>query len=291
MTVEPVIRALASLDEYRACVGLQEDVWGTGFSERVPTAILKVGQEIGGVSAGAFDERGGLLGFVFGLTGLGVDGAPVHWSDMLAVRKTARGRGLGLRLKAYQREAVLARGVRRMLWTFDPLRAANGRLNLTRLGAVVGEYRPDMYGETESELHRGIGTDRFLARWDLESPRVRARLAGALAGAAPEHVRTPSSLALPASAGPLPSPGTPRLDLDDAEVGVAVPSDIGAVMDRDPGLARAWREATRAVFVRYLEEGYEVRELVPDGPVSIYVMARVPVGAAEAREPIKEVRE
>ena len=67
------LRALESVDDYRACVALQEEVWGDGFSERVPMAILKVGQQLGGVSAGAFDERGRLDGFVFGLTGLDAD--------------------------------------------------------------------------------------------------------------------------------------------------------------------------------------------------------------------------
>src|SRR5690606_25947343 len=84
--VAHTLRHFASLDDYRACVALQEEVWGAGFSERVPTAILKVGQELGGVSAGAFDRSGRLDGFVFGLTGLDDAGEPVHWSDMLAVR-------------------------------------------------------------------------------------------------------------------------------------------------------------------------------------------------------------
>ena len=64
------IREFASLEEYQACVAFQEETWGHGFSERVPAAILHVGQKIGGVSAGAFEPTGKMVGFVFGLTGV-----------------------------------------------------------------------------------------------------------------------------------------------------------------------------------------------------------------------------
>lgn len=289
------VRHFASLDDYRACIALQEEVWGDGFSERVPTAILKVGQELGGVSAGAFDPRGRLDGFVFGLTGLDGDNEPVHWSDMLAVRADVAGRGLATRLKWFQRRVVLDRGVTRMLWTFDPLRARNAHLNLNKLGAVVREYRENMYGETDSELHRGIGTDRFVALWRLDSPLVVSRAGaesmgssgtGPHAGVGPEgrtHAEgdappsgsEPVVLALEASrphGRPDPRPGSLRLDLDAPRIGVAIPSDIGSVMARDGGLAWAWREATREVLVHYLRRGYEVTELISGNDVVTYVL-------------------
>ena len=105
-----ILRPFASMDDYRACVELQEETWGDGFSERVSPAILKVSQILGGVAAGAFDADGRLDGFVFGMTGPR-KGVVVHWSDMLAVRRHLRDSGLGRRLKAYQRQVLLERGV------------------------------------------------------------------------------------------------------------------------------------------------------------------------------------
>lgn len=275
------LRHLESLEDYRACVALQDETWGAGFSERVPIAILKVAQSLGGVSAGAFDAGGRLDGFVFGMTGLDAEGGLVHWSDMLAVRPEVGGAGLATRLKAFQRETVLARGVSRMVWTFDPLRAQNAHLNLTKLGASVRTYRRDMYGDTDSVLHRGIGTDRFVATWALDSARVAERLAGALngsrrsgSGVSPaSDTDRPEASALTAvvGAGP-PRPGSPRLDLDDPCVGVDIPSDIGEVMVRDPEAAAAWRAATRAVFEHYFSRGYEARELVRAGARATYVL-------------------
>ena len=167
------IRPLDSRGDYDACVRLQREVWGADFVDVVPATILMVSQRVGGVAAGAFDADGRLLGFVFGISGLR-GGEPVHWSDMLAVRPEARGAGLGKRLKHFQRGQLLERGVRRMLWTYDPLVARNANLNLNGLGAAPVEYVVDMYGDTHSTLHAGLETDRFVVEWRLDAPRGAA---------------------------------------------------------------------------------------------------------------------
>src|SRR5437016_285860 len=161
------VRHLRTQEEYVACVALQEETWGADFSERVPAAILKVSQRLGGVSAGAFDNRERLVGFVFGITGV-EHGRLVHWSDMLAVRPELRDHGIGRRLKQFQREALLQLGVGTVYWTFDPLVARNAHFNLNRLGVRVTEYVIDMYGsDTDSALHRVRGHDRFLYAWEI----------------------------------------------------------------------------------------------------------------------------
>ncbi|MGH9428441.1 MAG: GNAT family N-acetyltransferase, partial [Terriglobia bacterium] len=143
------MRRLSSLEDYDACVRLQQETWGAGFTENVPATILKVSQRIGGVTAGAFDKSGAMAGFVFGLTGW-KNGKPVHWSDMLAVKPELRNSGLGRILKLYQRELVIPLGIKEIYWTFDPLVAKNAHLNLNKLGAEVFEYVPDMYPDNSS---------------------------------------------------------------------------------------------------------------------------------------------
>ena len=283
------IRPFAKIEEYHACVALQEDTWGHGFSERVSPAILKVGQLLGGVSAGAYNAHGDLVGFVFGLTGQR-DGEVVHWSDMLAVRPGQRDGGLGGRLKAYQREDVLSRGVEKMFWTFDPLQSRNAHLNISRLGAVVREYVCDMYGDTDSPLHRGIGTDRMIALWLLKSPRVERRVAAMLSrpgGAGGQAAPASPAVAPPAitlesaplalgadSSGAHPRPGEPNTGLGNEAVRVVIPSDVGALMADDLPLAVEWRGATRAAFDHYIGEGYEVRDFERGDPVSTYLLVR-----------------
>lgn len=282
MTIQ--IRDFESLADFQECVALQEAVWGPGFSERVPVAILRVSQRLGGVAAGAYDEEGSLVAFVFGITGV-EEGRLVHWSDMLAVRPGLRDSGLGTRLKLYQREAVLSRGVKRMLWTFDPLESRNGYLNLVRLGAVSREYVEDMYGDSNSPLHQGLGTDRLVALWELESPRVRAvvdRMEAGEGGVQPpegDPGRAHEALGAEMGASPVsqlwPRPGAPRLDLEEPVLSVAIPAQIQELRREEPELGRAWREATRATLTFYMDRGWEVRYLLRDGPISRYLLVRL----------------
>ncbi len=268
------IRPFQTIEEFRACVELQEATWGEGFSERVPPAILKVAQILGGVSAGAYDPDGQLLGFVFGMTGVR-DGELAHWSDMLAVREHVRDTGLGARLKQYQRDQVLARGVERMYWTFDPLQSRNAYLNFNKLGIVVREYVRDMYGDTDSPLHQGVGTDRFIALWQMSSDRVVARLAGSERG--PESPPRDAHRVLDSHGvdGML-CPGEPDLGSRNHRLLVTIPSDVSEIMERSLDVALEWRGATRAVFTHYLGEGYEARELLRSGATSEYLLERRP---------------
>ena len=131
--------------------------------------MLLVAQKLGGVCAGAFDDNGRMLGFVFGVTGL-KDGAMVHWSDMLAVHPEAQGHNLGQRLKEYQRQQCRAMGLGIIYWTYDPLVARNAHLNLSRMGARAAEYVEAMYGEgTNSPLQGDMPTDRFVVAWPVDS--------------------------------------------------------------------------------------------------------------------------
>jgi predicted GNAT superfamily acetyltransferase len=267
------IRPLQTIEEYRACVRFQEETWGAGFSERVPLAILKVSQILGGVTAGAFDDSGELVGFVFGMTGV-MGGDTVHWSDMLAVRPDLQDSGLGLRLKAYQRERMLQLGVRTMRWTFDPLESKNAHLNINKLGVTVDRYVVDMYGQTDSPLHQGIGTDRFVPVWDLDSERVKRRLLEGAPGPA-EALETGAAEALGSSVVEgLPMPGRVDLGLREERLLVAIPASVQEVKKTSIEAARAWREATRTVLSHYLAAGYEVRELYRHEQQSNYLLVR-----------------
>lgn len=266
-----LIRPFSSQEEYEVCVAFQEEVWGEGFTERVSAAILMIANRLGGLSAGAFNSDGELEGFVFGLTGV-QDGELVHWSDMLAVRTPLRDRGLGTRLKRYQREILLARGVTRMFWTFDPLQSRNAYVNFRKLGIVSREYVRDMYGETGSPLHEGLGTDRLVALWRMDSARVRDRLAGAGGpDAREEWAGLPRALEGRLE-GPFPRPSDPDISLSEPNLLVAIPGEMEGLMREDRPLALRWREATRETLREYLGRGYEVRELFREGPLSQYLL-------------------
>lgn len=240
-TDDLVLRDLASEADYEACIDLQRATWGNDFRELVGPALLKVTQKVGGIAAGAFDRRDSLVAFVYGITGLS-GGTPVHWSHMLAVQGSLRDRGLGRRLKLYQRDRVRALGVRRMLWTFDPLVARNAHLNLNRLGTRVVEYAPDMYGTSMlSRTDSVIGSDRFVVEWDLDAGAVGR-----------EAVSWPDA----------PVIGTDSRDLPAGpSVVIEIPGDIQTLKQERPDEARSWRDTSRRAFQHYLGAGYRVAAL------------------------------
>ncbi|MEJ7809480.1 MAG: hypothetical protein WKG32_03600 [Gemmatimonadaceae bacterium] len=282
------VRACRTHADYAACVALQEATWGASFSERVPAAILKVAQRIGGVTAGAFAPDGRLLGFVFGMTGV-EHGQLVHWSDMLAVHEDARNLGIGRHLKEFQRDTLLRLGVSVIYWTFDPLVARNAHFNFNRLGVRAVEYARDMYGaETDSALHRGVGTDRLVVAW---------RIAGHEAGAAPDTALADPSARIPGAreapvvndggAGAAGGPGDAGAPADRAPVvRIEVPLDILAIQRESLERAAAWRASTRQAFLRSFDLGYEVGGFYRDAATDagFYILTR-PSEPAATREP------
>ncbi len=260
------LRRLSTIEEYRACVQLQRDTWGGDFDGVVPLSILKVSQRIGGVCAGAFDEDGALVGFVFGMTGV-ENRRLVHWSDMLAVRPGLRDKGLGVRLKAYQRELLRPLGVETVYWTYDPLEAKNAHLNLNKLGAHVHEYVENMYGDTGSVLHQGLGTDRFIVAWDIESPRVEEALSGN-EGEVLDRLEIDAYSRTPIVNTRLtdgsPEPKTDFALVNGSVVRVEVPASIQSEKQAAPDRGERWRASTRRAFLHYLSRGYEVRTLYRD---------------------------
>jgi predicted GNAT superfamily acetyltransferase len=186
-----VIRNCTGLDELEACVQLQIETWGYDDSDLIPRKAFLVSQKIGGQVLGAFDtdlpgatsegSPESMVGFAMAWPGIKTGSAqplPYLHSHMLAVRETYRNRGLGAKIKLEQRREALSRGIRRMEWTFDPLEIKNAHLNIHKLGAVVRCYHVNFYGVSSSRLQGGLPTDRLVAEWFLDSPRVVSTLEG-----------------------------------------------------------------------------------------------------------------
>jgi predicted GNAT superfamily acetyltransferase len=188
-----VVRVCEELEQFRACVALQKEIWNEADLEIVPDTIFVVAAHTGGQTLGAFDgDR--LIGFTLSMPGLRNGAAYLH-SHMTGVRAEYRDRGAGRLLKLYQRDEALSRDVRLIEWTFDPLEMRNGHFNLNRLGAIARRYEPNLYGITSSPLHRGLATDRLVAEWYLDSPRVLLALNGELPNPqCAESIEIPASL-------------------------------------------------------------------------------------------------
>jgi predicted GNAT superfamily acetyltransferase len=258
-----VIRDLQTIDDLKQVETVEREVWASADIDVLPLTVAIALKESGNIWIGAFDGVQ-LIGFAFGFLGLHHGRPNVH-SHMLAVRSQYRNTDIGYKLKLAQRERVLATRVHdirldEITWTFDPLQSKNAHLNFAKLGVVSESYKPDFYGpETSSVLHRN-STDRLWVRWPIASRRVEDRLRG----------KDNRSVMLDALSTVLPliqfnGEGKPaRNSLTDAlvrqRIVVEIPSDIGAIEEKDPDLAREWREATRWAFVEATGQGFLVAE-------------------------------
>ena len=274
MSALPEIRAARDRADYDACVALQREVWGLSDLEITSAIQLIATVHAGGVLLVADAPGAGVVGFSYGFAGF-ASGAPLLHSDMLAVRPAWRGKGLGLRLKWAQRETALALGLRLVTWTFDPMRAKNARLNLRLLGAIARELLPDFYGRTSSALHHGLATDRLLARWELDSPRVKRLAAGRSAPAAKAKERGVRINDVRLQGG-LPISSDPRLELDAQRLLLQVPADWDAVCRADNALAKEWQAIVRRSFAACFARGYAAVDLdAASGGTAGYVLERV----------------
>jgi predicted GNAT superfamily acetyltransferase len=220
-----VIRKCETSQEFHACVALQREVWEEDPLEIEPATMFVVAANTGGQVLGAFDGPK-LIAYILAVAGLhGV--TPYIHSHHAAVHADYRDRGVGRALKFFQREEALSRGIRLIEWTFDPLELRNAHFNLNRLGAICRQYRANLYGVTSSPLHRGIPTDRLVAEWWLDSPRVLAAVHG-------------EKLALPGDTAP--------------PVEIPIAFHRGDPIDSDRALNAQAR--LREAFTKWLDLGY-----------------------------------
>ena len=181
------LRNCTDVEEFRACVALQKEVWGFADNELVPLRIFSLAPKIGGQVIGAWEGKM-LVGFAFAIPGTRNGRIYLH-SHMLAVKAEYRNSGVGRRLKLFQREDAIALGYELIEWTFDPLEIKNSYFNLERLGAIARRYNINQYGITSSPLQGFLPTDRLVAEWWLKSKRVESRLADDLRPAFAEEMR------------------------------------------------------------------------------------------------------
>lgn len=164
------LRALRGREEYEQAQNIARAAWK--FSDLALTAVsdLQMVDHVGGLTAAAFDG-GKMLGFVHGVPRTNLREPCMH-SHLLAVLPEARGQGLAHRLKFFQRQWCLKRGIKLVTWTYDPLLLKNAHLNLVRLKAQGRVYLQDFYGPMGG-IYGGLPTDRFEIHWRLTDPAVR----------------------------------------------------------------------------------------------------------------------
>jgi predicted GNAT superfamily acetyltransferase len=260
-------------DALNLIVGLQRRTWGMPGEELVPSNLLAITADTGGSVLIAYDlARGcnvdGWLGFAIALGGR--SGTLV--SHMLGVREEARGAwDIGWYLKVIQGYEALRAGHATAIWTFDPMRGANARLNLEKLGAEVHEFTIDKYGALRSELYGDVPSDRLTARWNLLTSATARRLDQVFGGRYGGHTLAAVTHLPEATAHTL-------ADLVHARphhLRYRIPGDIDRLMRDDPRAAIAWRQEMRDVLTTFLTtKAARLDEGGRDGPIAVGTTTR-----------------
>jgi predicted GNAT superfamily acetyltransferase len=249
------IRLLQNIDECRQCERIQTHTWG---APGVTSEAMSAAQKYGGVLIGTLVD-GKTVGFIFAFLAQ-YHGRLAHWSHMMAVERKFRDQGFGFRMKMFHRQIALARGIKSICWTFDPLQSRNARLNISRLGARAEEYVPDCYGRFPSLLERGLPSDRWVVNWRIAAARVEKRLRGEQPPFDPilPHVNETRL-----NAQGFPQNRRIRLDLSHRRLLVETPPQTDAMRHQAMPLARQWRLEVRRIFQHYLSHGYGVEDFFP----------------------------
>ena len=165
------IRPLTEIAEFEQCVELSRDCFGMADVDLFPKRLYVVLNSIGGLVLGALDGDK-VIGFLNSMPGLR-DGAPYWYSQVMAVARDYWNSGIATQLKLAQRAHARQRGIQRIEWTFDPRESKNAYFNLQKLGAIVRRYYVNYYGQISSALHSGLDSDRVVAEWWIDQPRVK----------------------------------------------------------------------------------------------------------------------
>jgi predicted GNAT superfamily acetyltransferase len=266
------IRPLKSLEEFRACEGIQMSVWG---NLAVGSELMSVTARYGGTVVGALAGRK-VIGFIYAFMARR-HGRLVHWSHMMAVEPRFRDRGLGFRMKLVHRRLALAQGIKSICWTYDPLQSRNARLNIHRLGATVDEYIENCYGRFPSRIEKGLASDRFVVDWRIGSARV-ARLLATRESEVPRLDSLPCANRTRVGAKGLLENSRLNFNLRAPCIAVEIPANTDAMRAKDLRLADCWRRQTRKLFKVYLARGYRVEDFIirggDPGEACAYVLSR-----------------
>lgn len=268
-----IIAPLRTTEEFRTCERLQQVIWRSDLASipKATASMLIAAQRYGGLVLGAFDPAGRMIGLLFGIPGRVSPDNPAaagpqwqHCSRLLGVLPEWQGRGVGYQLKLAQREWALQQGIELITWTYDPLEAANGALNLGKLGAVCRCYLRDLYGDMEEGLNQGLPSDRFEVAWWVDSERVQERVERGWQPVRLQDLSGEGAAVL--NPGQLRDdgwvePGPPRAP-EGKRLLVEIPARIQAIKTASMELARAWRLNVRQACETAFGAGYTAVDIV-----------------------------
>ncbi len=255
--IKVTIAPFRNLADYKGCEDIQREAWRSQDIDIVPAPMLMAAIHSGGIIFGAYNSLGDLIGFVFSILGM-VNGKPIQFSHMLAVRTAYRNFDVAFKLKMAQRKETLKRKIPLIHSSFDPMQPLNAYFTLGKLGARAHVYEENSCGETTSLLDKGLPTDRLFTQWNLANADVVRRLeTGPSRRDYRKDVKQRSVINELKEVAPGMMNCSPvKLNCTSSQFLFEVPYNLQEIKNRDLGLALEWQGKMRQVFRHYFKKDY-----------------------------------
>jgi predicted GNAT superfamily acetyltransferase len=261
-----IIKQIESKNDFIICENIQKELSQLSEVGIVPAYLMEVASQNGGLCLGAY-HNGNLIGFNFSLPAYNKDDGYYLFSDTSGFFTMYQKKSFGFLLKREQLKIARERGLKKIVWTYDPLLGVNANLNIRKLGGIVKRYDIESYNDLPISTGVSIPSDRFYLEWLIKTERVRKRI---------EDLKIPE-LKLRERLYFSPANETVRilysvfregkkktllfreiinmnLDLDNKSIVIEIPYDFREMKMEVPFLASDWRLKTREIFYKYLNE-------------------------------------
>jgi len=249
-------------------VELQKIYWGDAPGAFIAAHMLYSIATHGGHVLASTDGNT-VTGIVIGLLGMNTDHPLPHrlhiYSKRMIVSPDYRNQGLGRHLKFAQRAVALQQGIKRVVWTFDPLLAPNAHLNLRKLGCISRQYHHNYYGTNNTGGLSPDGTsDRLYLEWPIEDDAIQRRAEGTFTGPTLDDLLADGTTVLNPSdhhTSPYPIPGEYQPNHNGPAL-IEIPRQFQSIQQHHPDLARLWRRHIRATLAEKIRSGFQVVDFV-----------------------------
>lgn len=251
-------KRLETIDEMHAAAKLIKSVWGD--EGKISPFLFIAQSQVGGCLLGAF-QHNKLIGINYGFIGKQNTEYFVY-SHILAVDKEYQGYGIGEALKLKQKEIAIEEGLKKVVWTFDPLQSRNAYFNFHKLGAVCNQYKPNYYGEMENELNGGADSDRLIVEIHVDDLKRNRRDHTSVKYELEENGEIPVLKQWSIVTAPV--------------ISIPVPTDIQQMKRIDGTQVKRWQTFLKEMFTHYFSDGYNITnfEYKKGRPIQFYILEK-----------------
>jgi predicted GNAT superfamily acetyltransferase len=143
------VKKISQKEDYESCVDIQKLVPNLSSVGVIPAYFMEIINNRGGLVLGCFDNQK-LVGFNFSFPCVSKIHGDYLFVDSMGFLEEYQRKSLGFKVKKHQYFSAKEKGIRYIIWTYDPLMGVNANINIRKLGGTVSKYIPDKYDTSKT---------------------------------------------------------------------------------------------------------------------------------------------